>query len=174
MKASIRIVFCMFFVIALLVVSCGSPQTEEAVVEPEEATASNPLVGAWKVTEVTYADPETPAETNLQPSYIIITKNHMSSIAILGEEPRAELPENPTDAQKAAEYDRLIAEVATYEIEGNTLTQHYLVTQNPNTKPSDFWSSEYRFEGDDLFLDAKADQNGPLENPFTLKLVRVE
>lgn len=174
MKTSIAIVFCMFFVIAILAVSCGSPQTEEAVVASEEATASNPLIGVWKVTEVTFADPETPGFTFPQPGYIIITKNHMSSTAILGEEPRAELPENPTDAQKATEYDRLVANVATYELEGNTITEHNLLSGDPNTKPSDFWSAEYKFEGGDLFLAAKATQDGPIENPYTLKCVRIE
>ena len=174
MKTSITIVFCMFFVIALLVVSCGAPQTEEAVVAPEEATASSPLIGVWKATEVTYADPDTPAETNLQPSYFIFTNEHKSILAILGEEPRAELPENPTDAQKAAVYDRLIANVTTYELEGNTITEHYLVDKSPNVKPGDIWRAEYRFEGGALIFDAKATQDGPIENPYTLKLVRVE
>jgi hypothetical protein len=45
MKTSITIVFCMFFVIVLLAVSCGSPQTEEAVVAPEGIP--NPFVGTW-------------------------------------------------------------------------------------------------------------------------------
>ena len=174
MKTSITIAFCMFFAIALLTVSCGSQQTEEVAVELEEVAVENELIGVWKVAEATYADPETPAITNPQPSYIIITKNYIASTAILGEEPRAELPENPTDAQKAAVYDRLVADVATYEIEGNTLTEHYVLAKDPNTKLGDVWISEYRFEGDDLFFDAKADQNGPLEDPFTLKCVRVE
>jgi len=171
MKASITIVFCTFFVIALLALSCGAPQpTETEAVAPE-----NPLVGIWKVTEVTYADPETPAETNLQPSYLIITKNHMSTTAITGEEPRAEFPENPTDDQKAAEYDRLIANVAEYRLEGNILTQQpYLVSSDPNTTSSNFWSAEYKFEGDDLFFTAKDNQDGPIENPYTIKCVRVE
>ena len=169
MKTSITIVFCIFFVIALLAESCGSPQpTETEAVAPE-----NPLIGVWKVVEATYADPETPPVMNPL-SYIIITKNHMSSTAILGGAPRAEFPENPTDAQKAAVYDQLVADVSTYEVEGNIFTEHYLLTKDPNTKPSDFFSAEYRFEGDDLFFDAKADQDGPLENPFTLKCVRVE
>jgi hypothetical protein len=98
----------------------------------------------------------------------------MSSTAIVGEEPRAELTENATDAPKAAEYDRLVANVAIYEIEGNTLKEYFLVTENPNVKPGDFWSGEYRFEGNGLYLTAKSTQDGPIENPYTLKLVRLE
>lgn len=171
MKTSTTIVFCVFFVIALLAVSCGATQsTETEAVAPE-----NPLVGVWKITEVAFADPDTPGFSFPQPGCFIITQSHMASIGILGEEPRAEFPENPTDAQKAAEYDRLVANVAVYKLEGNTLTQQsYLVSQDPNVKPGDFWSAEYRFEGGDLFLTAKDNQNGPIENPYTLKCIRVE
>jgi hypothetical protein len=164
MKASVKLVSCLLFFILLMTVSCNSPQpTENKSVVPE-----NELVGVWKVTEATNTGPEAGTIIASQPSYLIFTKKHMSSTAILGEAPRAKLPEKPTDAQKAADYDRLIADVSTYEVEGNTFTQHYLVSKDPNTKLGDLWSMEYRIEGGDLILTSKT------ANPFTLKCVRVE
>jgi hypothetical protein len=174
MKTSVKIIACMLFVFALLAVSCGSPQTEEAVVAPEEATASNPLVGVWKITEITGTGPEAETITDPQPGFFIFTKKYLSNVGVSSNTPRPELPENPTDAQLLEAWRPFDAGVGTYEVDGNTMTTHSLVTKNPNRKPSDFWSGEFRIEGDDLFITGKANQDGPIENPYTLKLVRVE
>jgi hypothetical protein len=169
MKTSVKLVSCLLFFTLLMTISCSSPQTTET----KSVAPENELVGVWKVAEVTFTGPEAKTIT-AQPGYLNFTKKHVSSVGILGEEPRTALPKNPTDAQKAADYNRLVADVSTYEVKGNTVTQHFLVNADSNIKPSDSFGFEYRIEGNNLLITAKADQNGPIEYPYTLKLVRVE
>jgi|GEM_PF-1555725 len=173
MKTSITIVACMFFAIALLSVSCGSQQTEEVAVEPEEVAAENPLIGVWKITEVTFTAPDSQPVTDPQPGYAILSDKHMAVGTVIGES-RPELPEEPTDAQLAAAYNSFFANFATYEVEGNIMTTHLLVNSSPNAKPGDTGTLEYQLEGDILTITPKTNAQGPIENPYTVKFARVE
>ena len=174
MKTSITIIACMLTAIALLAVSCGAPQTEEAVVALDEATASNPLVGVWKIIEVDLTGPEARTITDPQPGFVIFTKKHMSIVGITGDAPRLALPENPTDAQLLETWRPFAASFGTYEVNGNTITSHALVAKDPNIKPDGFMTLVYKIEGDSLSITQKANQDGPIENPYTVKLVRIE
>ena len=172
MKKSITIVFCMFFVIALLAVSCGSPKTEEAVVEPEAVTPENELIGVWKLTEVTLTGPEAQTITDPLPGIAILSEDYVSYTGIMT--PRPELPEDATDAQVAAAFRSFDAFVSKYEINGNIITATAVVNLNPNVKEGDSSTMEYEIEGDDCIMTQKTDSTGPVENPYTLKFTRIE
>jgi len=172
MKRSTTIVFCMFFVIALFAVSCGSPQTDEAVVAPEQATASNPLVGVWKVTEVTLTGPEAQTITDPLPGIAILSENYVSYTGIMT--PRPELPEDATDTQVAAAFRSFNAFVSKYETNGNIITAHAVINMNPNVKEGDSGTMEYKIEGNNCIMTQKTDSNGPVENPYTLKFTKIE
>jgi len=170
MKSSVQVVACMFFVIALLAVSCGSPQpTETEAVAPE-----NPLVGVWKIVEVDLtATPEGQIVTDPEPGFCVITDKHMAVGAVVGG-PRPELPEEPTGAQLALAYNGFFANFAEYEVDGNIMTTHLLVNSNPNAKPGGVGTLEYKLEGVNLTITPKTNPEGPVENPMVVKFVRVE
>jgi hypothetical protein len=170
MKTSIKIVACIVFLVALLVLSCGSPQpTETEPIAPESE-----LVGVWKIIEVDLTGPEARTITDPQPGFAVFTKKYMSIVGITGDTPRPQLPENPTDAQLLEAWRPFAASFGTYEVNGNTITSHALVAKTPNLKPDDFMTLEYKMEGENLFFTPKANQDGPIENPYTIKFERVE
>ena len=172
MKTSVKIVACMFFVIALLALGCESQQTDEAVVEPEEATVGNELIGVWKIAEITFADPQTPAVTEPETGIAIFTEKYVSYTGASA--PRVELPEDPTDAQLAAAFKSFMAMVSSYEVEGNIITGYPVVGLNPNVTQDDVGTMEYKLEEGNLFITPKVQNGIAPENPYTVKLSRLE
>jgi len=179
MKPSIKIVTCMVFLIALLAVSCGSPQTTEsetAAVENESSGPENKLIGVWEIIGNTIEFPPDMNQETIEydthlPGIMIFTKKYFSWVSFHGES-LPELPEEPTDAQVAAVYNQLSALVGTYEIEGSSIERRIIVSKNPNQMSSDSEAHTlpYAFEGDILTLFMT------LENQiiYTLKLQRLE
>jgi hypothetical protein len=79
------------------------------------AQTKTPVEGVWKVAEVVRPS-STPAEkgttnSNPQPGLIIFTRGYYSQVMVTGAQPRATVepakdPQNLTDAEKIARYDR--------------------------------------------------------------------
>jgi len=173
MKTSFKIVACMVFLIALLTVSCGSPQSFETAFVDGPVVNGNQLIGVWETVEATFTGPEARTVIHSQPIICIFTKNYMSQVGVLSENPRPELPENATDAQKVAAWEPLSARVSTYEVNGSTITVRHIVDKNPNME-SGAAILGYKFEGDTLLLTVKEFPDGSLENPYTIKFTRLE
>ena len=96
----------------------------------QSASTANPLVGAWKVTEI--ADPNGPPNTNPQPGLYIFTKQHYSFARINGPRPLPEYPSNDkaTDADKVAVFNALFLNSGTYTVTGNRLATKALVAKS--------------------------------------------
>ena len=140
----------------------------------QSAAAQGKLEGVWKVTETTTTGPNARTITAPQPGIWIFTKKHCSSVGITGDKPRPDLPQQgATDAQKVATWTPLVANAGTYEIKGTTITIHPIVGKNP-FPPGAFTTFDFKIEGNTVTVTAKATANGPVANPYTLKLVRVE
>jgi hypothetical protein len=177
MKPSIKIVTCFAFLVALLAVSCGSPQTTEsetAAVENESAGPENDLIGVWEIIGSTVEFPpdmnqETVVNDTHLPGIVIFTKKWVD---FHGGDSLPELPEEPTDAQIAAVYKQLGAGTGTYELEGSSLKRNPIVTKNPNQMGGgdEILYEEYAVEGDMLTI------CWMLENQirYTLKFQRLE
>jgi len=98
----------------------------------------------------------------------------MTFMGVMGEEPRLELPANPTDAQIVAAWNPLRAVTGSYEVKGNTITSNPIVGKRPNLGPDDTMIYEYEFEADNLLVRLISSLNGPIENPLSFKYTRVE
>jgi hypothetical protein len=131
------------------------------------AQAKNPLMGAWKVTEVT--NPGQPTITNVQPGLYVFSEKHYSAVRIQGTRPLPAYPSNDkaTQADKAQVFDSLYMNTGGYTVSGNTLTTMPQVAKSafamaPGRK------TEYNFtiSGNTLTLTQK---DGP-----TVKFVRAE
>jgi len=142
----------------------------------QSATAQGKIEGVWKATEASMSGPNGFKNTNLQPNLFIFTKKHFSTVAVTGDKPRPVQPlEKATDAQKAAAWEGFEAWAGTYEVKGTTLTTHDAIAKDPaDMQPGCFGSFDFKFEGNTLILILKAEETGPLPNPITYKLVRVE
>ncbi len=146
------------------------------LVTVQSAAAQGKLQGVWKMTEVTVTGPNAQTITNIQSNLIIITNKHYSRTGIIGNNPRPDLPQKEaTDAQKVATWTPFFADAGTYEVKGTTITTKTLVGKNPSQmEPGNFGTADFKIEGNTLTITTKASNAGPVANPITLKLVRLE
>lgn len=139
---------------------------------------TNPLQGVWRVTEVTTTGPQGSNQTAPQPGFYIFTGKHYSIVTVNSDKPRPDLPQNTSTAtleQLQATWGEFTAQAGTYEVKGSEVTFHALAAKNPSAmKAGNFSTSSFKIEGSTLTLTSKANQNGPVTNPTTRKLTRVE
>ena len=88
----------------------------------------------WKTVHVTITNEEGTQENEItQPSLTMFTATHWASFRIGGgQEPRAMLPEDPTDEQRLAALRRYNGTAGTYEVRGNEIHTKQLMHRNPN------------------------------------------
>ncbi|GAC1414784.1 MAG: hypothetical protein NVSMB62_01260 [Acidobacteriaceae bacterium] len=141
------------------------------------AAAQSPtsVVGVWKVSHVVTTGPTAMTITDPQPSVYIFTKGYYSAVIVRGDKARADLSEKPTDAELAASAEPLTANAGTYEISGNTLTSHVIVAKSPNYMHAGSMSTwTIKGDGKTLTMTSATNQSGPVPNPVTVTLTRLE
>ena len=136
------------------------------------------IQGVWRVVEATVTGPN--ARTLAfadRPNLTIITDKHYSRVEVQADGPRPIL----TDVAKAsadelrAAWGPFVAEAGTYEATPEVITMRPIASKNPAVMgPGVFIAYTYKLEGDTLVITQQRNQNGPFNNPFSLKLVRVE
>ena len=153
----------------VVLVSAGS----FLALRPAGNTDAGGLDGVWKVVEVTVTNAEgTTTNPVEQPNLTIFTDGHYATLNVFGDEPRAQLPDDPTDEQVLAAWRPFGANAGTYEVSGSELTTTVLVAKNPNaTANQNTNTSSFEVDGDTLYRTLTNANNG---NTFRLKLVRVE
>jgi hypothetical protein len=99
-------------------------------VSGQSPASSNPLVGAWRVTE--FADGNGPAITSPQPGLYIFARQHYSFARIQGTRPLPDYPSNDkaTDADKVAVFNALYLNTGTYTVSGNMLATKAMVAKS--------------------------------------------
>jgi hypothetical protein len=128
----------------------------------------NPLVGAWKVTEI--ANPKGPPLTNPQAGLYLFTEKHYSAVRLNGEKPLPPYPSNDvaTDADKVAVFNMLYMNTGGYTVSGNMLTLSPMVAKSAFAMaPGRTLQYEFAMNGTMLTLVQKP--AGPV-----LKFIRVE
>jgi hypothetical protein len=155
------------------------------------AAQSKPSIeGAWRMVELTVTD--SPAgrrdpygaygvgtHTRLQPDLTIFTAKHYSRTTDTGAEPRPTIPYkapgNPTLDELQAEWGPFVANAGTYELSGTTLTLRAIVAKNPRAqREKNFTRLTVKLEGTNLWMTPIDTEAGPIPNPVTIKLVRME
>lgn len=151
-----------------------------AGVASSSVSRSASIEGVWRATEVTLTGPRarTIALPQLQPGWAIITAKHYTRVEIHGERPRPTVLDATTasaDELRQA-WGPVVAEAGSYETSsGNTLTMRPVVAKDPAAMaPGVYASYSYRLAGDTLWVTLQRDQRGPVANPPTIKLTRVE
>src|SRR5580704_9038346 len=96
----------------------------------QSSAKANPLVGAWKVTEID--DVNKPPITNAQPGLYVFTEQHYSFLRINGTAPLPAYASNAkaTDADKVAVFDAIFVQSGTYTVTGNMLATKVLVAKS--------------------------------------------
>ena len=132
-----------------------------------QTAAHNPLVGAWRITEI--ADTGKPSLTTPQPGLYIFTPKHYSFIRINGAKPLPDYPSNDkaTDAEKVTVFNSIYMQSGSYTVKDNVLAVKVLVAKSAFAMAAPGNQFDVAINGDTLTLTQKP--NGP-----ALKMVRVE
>jgi hypothetical protein len=137
------------------------------------------LAGVWQTVEIAIAgsNPRTISIPEPRPYLTIITARHYSRTEVQSASPRPII----TDVAKAtadelrATWGPFVGEAGTYEVSGNMITMHPLVSKSPAAMaPGAFIVCSYKLDGNTLWLVQERNQSGPYPNPATFKAVRVE
>jgi hypothetical protein len=137
----------------------------------------SPVIGVWRTSEVTRTGPNAGTNASPQPGLTIFTSRYYSIDSVTSDAPRPDLPQQgATDKQRADAWGPFTANAGTYAIKGNELTNTVITAKNPNVMKSGGWQAfTFRMDGKNtLWLTQKANQDGPVANPTTFKLTRVE
>jgi hypothetical protein len=138
-------------------------------------SSSKSLQGVWQVVEVTMAGPGA-AVVKPQAALAIIYGRHYSRTYV--EQPRPQLP-NPATAtadELRAAWGPFVSEAGTFELSGeNQMTMRPIVAKNPAAMTAGaFVVYTWSMAGNQLTVSPLRTQNGPVANPPTIKLVKVE
>ena len=138
-----------------------------AAVHGQYPATQNPLVGAWRVTEL--VEPNRPPITSPPPGLYVFAKQHYSMIRINGTKPLPEYPSNDkaTEADKVAVFNALYLNSGTYTVTGNVLATKSIVAKSAFAMAGPGNRFEFTVNGDALVLTQKP--SGAI-----IKLVRVE
>jgi hypothetical protein len=114
---------------SVLVVALVAVATLAATVYGQSSATGGPLLGAWRVTEITDANGP---NTSPQPGLYIFTKGHYSFVRIQGARPLPDYPSNDkaTDADKVAVFNALYMNTGTYTVTGNRLATKAMVAKS--------------------------------------------
>jgi hypothetical protein len=138
-----------------------------AMVSGQSQASGNPLIGAWKVTEI--ADANATPITAPQPGLYVFTQGHYSFARINGNKPLPDYPSNDkaTDADKVAVFNALYLNTGTYTVSANRLTTKAMVAKSAFAIGGAGNQYEFTITGNTLVL---------VQRPSgaTLKLVRLE
>jgi hypothetical protein len=149
---------------------------------PDLARDSKPgsVQGVWQAIQVTVTGPSSRTITIPEPraNLTILTAKHYSRVEVHAEGPRPAAVDvaNATADELRAAWGPFFGETGTYEVtNGNTITMRPIAAKNPAAMARDaFTTHSFRMQGDTIWVTDQANQNGPIANPVTAKLVRVE
>ena len=118
------------------------------------AQTGGSLMGVWKVTQTkTVYEGKEYLNPNAQPGLIIFTERHYSIVWIPARESRKTSAKTwfPTDEEKVYDFDTIVVNSGTYEVQDSTLTVHPFVAKTPEFMGGRATYS-YRLSGDKLWL----------------------
>ena len=147
------------------------------VVVSAQRGSSPSIVGVWRISEVTITGPNARKITSPQPGLRIFTQRHYSLSEVTADKPRPELPPQgkATDKQIADAFGPFTGQAGTYEIKGNEITTRPIAAKNPNAmQAGSFTTSTFTLDGSTLTMTTKANAAGPIANPTTVRLTRIE
>jgi hypothetical protein len=142
-------------------------------------TKSQSIQGVWQAVEVTMPGPTKRTITipEPRPNLTVITAKHYSRVQVEAEGPRpsvADVTKASADELRAA-WGPFYAEAGTYEVGGDLITLRPAAAKNPAAMaPGAFTTWSFTIENDTLRVTAERNQNGPIADPVTVTLVRVE
>jgi hypothetical protein len=118
------------------------------------AASAQSIEGVWKISEVVIGGgPDQGRHTaDVQPSLIIYTNSHYSTMIVRTWEPRPMLSNNPTNEERGRVFSPFTANSGTYVVRGKTITKTPLVAKNPAVMTDFTIINEIEWDGDTFWL----------------------
>jgi hypothetical protein len=136
----------------------------------QRAIPVSPVVGVWRVSQLTTTGRDGKTNPDPQPGLLIFTTQYYSFNAVTSDIPRSDLPVPANEKQQAEAFGPFHAVSGTYEVKGGTIIFKRIAAKNPNSMhPGNSEIYTFRMEGKDVLWLSEARQN-----PVTWKLTRVE
>ncbi len=153
--------------LGVVLMTCVVLSAIAVTVSGQAPATGNPLVGAWRVTEI--ADVNGPPIASPQPGLYIFAKQHYSFVRINGTRPLPEYPSNDkaTDADKVAVFNALYLNSGTYTVTGNRLATKAAVAKSAFAIGGNGNQYEFSVAGNNLILTQRP-------SGAVIKLVRLE
>lgn len=131
MRREIVVFHYMKLIVPVLLVTTLSCGQAPAPAPAEPDTSAHPLQGVWSVTRRTSASGR--AVDPAQPGVFIFTEGHYSAVYSLGAAPRplSAAGFRPTTEEKVAQYDTIIVNTGTYDVNSSTITFRPMVAKSP-------------------------------------------
>ena len=139
--------------------------------------AAQDVAGAWRLDEATVPGAGGKTAKFGNPNIYLFTKGHFSIIRIEGDKPRStESWTTMTPEQVIDTYvKQFTASGGTYEMKGNTLTMKTTIAKNPNIMTRGDWISyAVKINARSMTLTATATNEGPIKNPMSMTLTRLD
>ena len=145
------------------------------------AASQSSIQGVWQITQVTTTGPNASTNSSPQPSQYIFTPKHYSIVRVNGTNARPDLTRDQEQSASAAQllavygFDALSAQSGTYEVAGGKLTTRSIAARNNGAMASGaFSTAAYTVDGKTLTITQDRNTAGPVANPTTWKLTRIE
>lgn len=136
------------------------------------------IVGVWRITEVTTAGPNGSINESPQPGLLIFMRKHYSQTIVTSKEPRTRIEDasKSTVAEMTAVYvDGFVGNAGTYELKGDKITIRPIVAKSPTFMDgTGYITYRVTVTGKSLTLTEESASFGPLTNPQTTKLIKIE
>jgi hypothetical protein len=146
--------------------------------EPESRRQqSNPVMGAWRVIEVTRDSAGTRITRPAQPGLYLFTHRHYSVTRVDGTTPRRDFPPElrRTSDTYLEIWGPFAAHAGTFEVQTDLLVMRPTVAKNPSGMvPNLFMTNNWRIAGDTLWIQQIATSAGRITDGMQIKLVRAE
>lgn len=143
-----------------------------------ETSPSASIRGVWQTVEVTVTGPGARTIVQSEPCLTIITAKHYSRVEVHTDRARPSVPDatQATADELRAAWGPFVAEAGTYEVSnGNVVTMRSLVAKDPAAMAARATSTyTFKLEGNTLWVTQQRGPRGPVPNPVTVKLTRVE
>lgn len=158
---------------AALILAPGCSQPPSA----DEGSSGGALEGVWSVVQVDPAD--APTVDPAQPGVYIFAEQHYSAVYTPGPEPRIKAATSflPTTEEMVAQYQSIIVNSGTYELDGSSFTLRPMIAKSPGFVGGRLIGT-YALSGDTLVLSHEQlfDLDGVALADFgeVLTLVRLE
>ena len=154
---------CFFGIFVILALSC--------------VVSAQRVAGVWRLDEMSTSGNGGSTDKMTQPSMYLFTKSHYSIIYVNTDKPRSTDDSRKMTAEQLRDtyVTSFVANAGTYSIKSGKITFKPMVAKSPSYMLPGSWVTDtVKISGNTMTMTVESASEGPVTNPITIKLTRVE